>query len=120
MDIPVPHRRGRGGLQDFRPGQDYSTAFCGAVHFEDPLPRVGGLQGFPPEQSMSSSGEQINDIPAAGRGVCRFPRGIHPGQSTTEFSEQNADNPVPGGVQLSPHFRRLTMISGKMRTAACG
>ena len=55
VDIPVPHRRGgRGGLQDFRPGQD-STAFGGADHVEIPAPRVGGLQGFLPRQASTAS-----------------------------------------------------------------
>ena len=55
VDIPVPHRRGgRGGLQDLRPGQD-STAFCGADHVDNPVPRVGGLQGFLPRHASIAS-----------------------------------------------------------------
>ena len=38
----------------FTPGQ-VSTAFCGADHFENPLPRVGGLQGFLPRQASTAS-----------------------------------------------------------------
>ena len=50
--IPVPHRRG--GLQDLRPGQD-SIASCGADHVDNPVPCVGGLQGFLPRQASSAS-----------------------------------------------------------------
>ena len=54
-DTPVPHSRGgRGGLQDFLPGQD-STAFCGADRVDNPVPCVGGLPGFLPGRVSSAS-----------------------------------------------------------------
>ena len=69
--------------------------------------RSGGLQGFLPGQSSSSTAEQIIDIPAPGRGVQRGLQGISQERSSTAFggaehrfpaatAEQNVDIPVPG------------------------
>ena len=55
VDIPVPQGRGgRGGLQDFRSGQDSSASY-GADHVDIPVPRGGGLQGFFPRQVSTAS-----------------------------------------------------------------
>ena len=58
VDIPVPlGRGGRGGvgvLEGLRRGQN-STAFGGAEHVENLVPRGGGLHGFRPGQVSSAS-----------------------------------------------------------------